>query len=149
MVHLYTTEEPDQSWSNLFNEGMAVYLGDEYAALRDDIPDSDLSPYMPAERYLQALPDEQQISVRDVHAWPPNATIPNDKRIIRYLTAGSFVHYLAEERDFAVLTSYLKDNRVEPRAARDLGLLDRLEEAFGSSIEQLELDWRAWMATLS
>ncbi|HWO12675.1 MAG TPA: hypothetical protein VNN80_24425 [Polyangiaceae bacterium] len=147
MVHMYTFQEPDRAWSQLFNEGAAVYWGDDLAAQTPDLPPSDLNDYMPPERYLNSLPSGQMMSLAEVHAWEPNRELDRESRLLRYATAGSFVHYLAEARGLDTLLAYLSGPGLAIESPREPRLMDELGRAYGSDLDSLEADWRAWVVT--
>ncbi|QSQ25906.1 hypothetical protein JY651_13660 [Pyxidicoccus parkwayensis] len=147
LVHLYTLREPHLGWSQLLTEGLAVYLGDYYAAQHPETPASELTDRMPAEAFLAALPQERQVSLAQLHAWPTNAELSEDERSIRYLTAGAFTRYLFEARDPALVLDYLEQHQVPWSQLRSQALLDALAETYSTDIDSLERDFRRWMAS--
>lgn len=76
--------EANRAWSQIFNEGLVVHLGDGYAYAHPEVPPSELTPFFPAERYLQALPASEQFTLRQVLEWQSNSALSDDQRVARY-----------------------------------------------------------------
>jgi hypothetical protein len=145
LVHLYTLREPGRAWSQLFNEGLALYLGDLYATSAPGLPPSDLSKYAPFEAELVRRGEAGWPSLAHVHEWKPNDELTEDERVVRYLVAGSFVRYLFETFGDDRIVGYLRESAGTFSSTRDAAHLASLERATGESLVALDAKWRAWV----
>ena len=101
---------------------------------------------------LHAELEEIHLGGLDQITTSTNLTLRVDKRTVQdrwvYIIAGSFVRFLLETYEMDKFRAVYAKTRLVP-LQRDAGSPQRWKEAYGHSLEDLELQWKSLISSLN